>query len=172
MSVELRFIAPDLRRLDQVATEVLAVPLASDERPPRGAAGLVDWRLAGMLSRVLCSDFVTGTLGEVVLMPGRPKLGFDKILLFGVGAQSGFDEGVFEVVVGKMLSTLEGLKARTAVVDLPGRRFGGITAERAVDLLLAAVRIRPYHDLWTLIEPSESHKLLADQVLRERRRQK
>ena len=170
--MELRFIAPDLKRLDQIATEVLALPLASDERPPRGAAGLVDWRLAGLLSRVMFTEYITGELGEVVLVPGRPKLGFEKILLFGIGRESAFDEGVFETVVNKMLTALEGLKARTAVVDLPGRRLGVISAERAVDLLLGLSHARRDHDLWTLIEPLETHKLLGELLLRERRRQK
>jgi len=121
--VELRFTLPQLRKLDLAGTEVLVCGLAEGERPPKGVAGLVDWRLAGRLSRLVASGFVSGALGETLLVPGRPKLPFDKILLFGVGTARDFSELVFRAVVEKVLATLEGLKARTAVVELPGRHF-------------------------------------------------
>ena len=39
-SLDLKYVTPDLRRLDLFVGEVLVVPIATDERPPRGAAGL------------------------------------------------------------------------------------------------------------------------------------
>ena len=50
--MDLRFVSRDLRRLDLAATEVLLAPLAEDDRPPHGVAGLVDWRLAGRVSQL------------------------------------------------------------------------------------------------------------------------
>jgi hypothetical protein len=69
-----------------------------------------------------------------------------------------------------VLTTLEGLKARTAVVELPGRHFDGITPERAADILLEMAGGRPEHDAWTLIEPLEGQKVIAQQTILERRR--
>ena len=83
--MDLRFITPQQRRLDLAATEVLVAALASDERPPHGVAGLVDCRLAGRVSRLIQSGYATGELDEVLLIPGKPKLPFDKILFFGCG---------------------------------------------------------------------------------------
>jgi hypothetical protein len=168
--MELRFTLPNLRKLDLAGTEVLVCAFAEGERPPKGVAGLVDWRLVGRVSRLVASGFVSGTLGETLLVPGRPKLPFDKILLFGIGQARDFSELVFRAAVERILGTLEGLKARTAVVELPGRHFDGIAPERAADILLEMAGARPEHDAWTLVEPLEAQKIIAQQTILERRR--
>lgn len=168
--MDLRFIAPSLRKLDLSGTEVLVAGLAPGERPPRGVAGLCDWRLGGRLSRLIASGFATGALGEVLLLSGRPKLPFDKLLLFGVGAREDFSELVFRAVIERVLATLEGLRARTAVVELPGRHFDGISPERAADILLEMSGTRSEHDVWTLVESSEAQRTITQQTILERRR--
>ncbi|HMJ13688.1 MAG TPA: M17 family peptidase N-terminal domain-containing protein [Polyangiaceae bacterium] len=168
--MDLRFTTPQLRKLDQVGTEVLVATLAADERPPHGVAGLVDWRLAGRVSKLLASGFATGSLGEVLLIPGKPKLPFDKVVLFGSGSSSEFNEHVFRFVIDKVLSTLEGLRARTAVVELPGRHIGAISAERAADILLESAGGRPEHDVWTLVDSAEAQRAITQHMIQERRR--
>ncbi len=168
--MDLRFITPHLRKLDLAGTEVLVVCTAEDERPPRGVAGLVDWRLAGRISKLMEDEFVSGELGEVVLVPGKPKLPFDKVLLFGVGRKREIDERVFRHVVEKMLATMEGLRARSAVVQLPGRDGELIEPERAADVLLECAGGRPEHDVWTLVEPSEAQRTITQHMVQERRR--
>ncbi len=168
--MELRFVTLELRRLDEVASEVLACGVFADERPHHGAAGLVDWRLAGTVSRLVAREFVTGKRGEVVMLPLRPKLPFDKALLFGLGPRDGFDDDVFRDVTTHMLRTIEGLCARTAVVELPGRHRAAIDAERATDILLELAGGRPEHDVWTLIEPAEDQKRITARMSEQRRR--
>jgi hypothetical protein len=168
--VDLRFANPSLRRLDLFGTEVLVAALASDERPPHGLAGMVDWRLAGRLSRLIESGFATGKTGEVLLVPGKPKLPFDKIVLFGIGSVAEFDETVFRNIVEKMLMTLEGLRSRTAVVELPGRHLGVIAPERAADILLETAGNRREHDVWTLVETTEGQRAITQHLVQERRR--
>lgn len=168
--MDLRFTQPSLRKLDLAGTEVLVAGLASDERPPHGVAGLVDWRLAGRLSRLIASGFATGAVGEVLLMPGRPKLPFDKVLLFGIGPRLAFDEAVYREIVEKVLETLAGLRARTAVVELPGRHLDAVPAERAADILLEAAGGRREHDVWTLVEPPDAQRAITQHMVQERRR--
>ena len=168
--MDLRFIPPSLRKLDLSGTEVLVAGLVPGERPPRGVAGLCDYRWGGRLSDLVRSGFATGELGEVLLLSGRPKLPFDKVILFGVGARADFSELVFRNVVERVLTTLEGLRSRTAVVELPGRHFGGISPERAADILLEIAGARPEHDVWTLIESHEAQRTITQQTILERRR--
>ncbi|HLV21511.1 MAG TPA: M17 family peptidase N-terminal domain-containing protein [Polyangiaceae bacterium] len=168
--MDLRFIQPDLRRLDLSGTEVLVAPLTRDERPPRGLAGLIDWRLAGRVSALLLDGFASGELGEVLLVPGKPKLPFEKLVFFGIGSSSAFGEPVFRAIVEKMLRTLEGLCARTAVVQLPGRHFDAIAPERAADILLECAGGRQEHDVWTLVEPQEAQRAITAHMVQERRR--
>ncbi|MFO7180124.1 MAG: M17 family peptidase N-terminal domain-containing protein [Pseudomonadota bacterium] len=168
--MDLRFTQPSLRKLDLLATEVLVAALVEGERPPRGVAGLVDFRLAGRLSGLIASGFVTGRLGEVLLVPGRPKLPFDKIVFFGIGTVERYSEIVFRGVLERVLSTLEGLRARTAVVELPGRHVDAIAPERGADILLEMAATRPEHDVWTLVEPPEAQRIITQHMIQERRR--
>jgi hypothetical protein len=168
--LDLRFTTPELRKLDLLGTEVIVSTLASDERPPHGVTGLLDFRLAGRISRLIKSGFATGKVGEVVLVPGKPKLPFDKLLLFGIGKQTEFNDPVFRAVLDKMLRTLEGLRARSAVVELPGRHFDAISPERAADILLESAGGQKEHDVWTLIEPLEAQRAITQHMIQERRR--
>jgi hypothetical protein len=168
--VDLRFTLPSLRKLDLSGTEVLVAGLTSDERPPHGVAGLVDFRLCGRISRILKAGTASGRLGEVLLIPGKPKLPFDKVLLFGMGPFADYSELAFRAVLEKVLKTLEGLRARTAVVELPGRHRETIPAERAADILLEMAAARPEHDVWTLVEPAEAQRVILQHMIQERRR--
>lgn len=168
--MELRFSTPELRKLDLLGTEVIVSTLASDERPPHGVTGLLDFRLAGRISRLIENGFATGRVGEVLLVPGKPKLPFDKLLLFGIGKQTDFNDPVFRAVLDKMLRTLEGLRARSAVVELPGRHFDAISPERAADILLESAGGQREHDVWTLIEPLEAQRAITQHMIQERRR--
>jgi hypothetical protein len=104
------------------------------------------------------------------MLPLRPKLPFDKALLFGLGARASFTDGVFRDVTAHMLRAMEGLCARTAVVELPGRHRAAIDAERATDILLELAGGRPEHDVWTLIEPVEDQKRITARMGEQRRR--
>lgn len=168
--MDLRFTTPSLRKLDLLGTEVLVAAVAEDERPPLGVVGLVDWRLAGRISRLIESGFMTGARGEVVLVPGKPKLPFDKILLFGVGPRASLDEAGFRAILGQILGTLEGLRARTAVVELPGRHFSALPPEKASDLLLESAGQSREHDVWTLVESTEAQRVITQHMIQERRR--
>jgi hypothetical protein len=168
--VELRFITPELARLDEIDSEILACSVWSDARPSHGLAGLCDWRLAGRIAELERKSFVTGALGEVVLLPGKPRLSFDKLLLFGAGARDGFDEDSFRQVVLQMLETMEGLSARASVVELPGRHEGLIAAERAADILLDCAGRKPEHDVWTLVEDADGKQRIIQHMIEERRR--
>lgn len=168
--MELRFILPALRRLDLAATEVLVGSLTENERPVRGLAGLLDWRLKGRISSLLVDGFATGRLGEVLLIPGKPRLPFDKVILFGLGHSSAFGDRTFRVVVEHILSTLEGLKARSAVVELPGRHCEAIRPDEAASVLLELAADRADHDLWTLVESAEAQATITQQVILHRKR--
>ncbi len=168
--MDLRFTPPDLRRLDLAGTEVLVACLVEGERPPQGVPGLVDWRLAGRLSALIKKGFASGRVGEVLLIPGKPKLPFDKVVLFGTGKADGFSELVFSDVVARILNTLEGLHVRNAVVQLPGRHIGAIDAARAADLLLEQAAARSEHDIWTLLENADAQRSITQHMIQERRR--
>lgn len=168
--MELRFVSPDLDELDRVGMEVLAMALFSDERPPRGVAGLFDWRIAGRLSRLMQSGFATGELGEALMLPGKPAVPFDKVILFGAGRRAQFGDDIFSALTERMLATMEGLRTRAVVAQLPGRHNSAISPERAADILLDTSADKPEHDIWTLIEPPGAQKAITEHLIKKRRR--
>ena len=170
--MDIRFVPPDLRRLDTSKGEAMSLPLFSDERPLRGALGLADWRLSGLLSRLILRGRVTGAAGEKVLVPCRPKLPFDKLFLFGLGPRSDFTEETFERATRAMFDTLARARVRSSVWVLPGRPFELIAPERAMELFLriGGTDADAAHDEITLIEDQDAQKMMSPIVERERRR--
>lgn len=167
--MELRFVQPDLRRLDLLVSEVLAVPISEGDRPPRGTAGLLDYRLAGRISTVLADGTLEGHVGEKVFLAGRPKLPFDKLLLYGVGDLSLFNEQIYAGIVQDLLTTLEELNVRRAVVELPGRYDELISAQTAAEILLECAGENPLFDTWTLVDSAAAQRSVTTLLRRDRR---
>lgn len=168
--MDLRFVAPDLRRLDDLKSEALASAFFVDERPLQGALGLVDWRLCGRLSGLLRQGRVHGGAGEQVLVPTRPRLSFEKLFLFGLGSREAFDEAVFDAAVGRMLDTLTRARVRASTLVLPGRALRLIEAATAVERFLDVAVAHPDHDEVVLVEDPEAQKDMGPIVQRARRR--
>ncbi len=133
--IDLSFVAPDLRRLDEVSAEVVACGVFRDVRPFGGLAGLLDWRLAGRLSRLAKQGFLVGDVGEVVFLPARPRLPFEKLLAFGLGPRASFGEAACRQVLTRVLDSLDGLVVKTALVELPGRSTNAIEVEAVAEIL-------------------------------------
>jgi hypothetical protein len=172
--MELRFIPRDLKKLDQASAEVLVAAVMQDERPPRGVAGMVDWRLCGQLSRLIKSGFFNAEFGETLILPSKPALPFDKVLFIGCGLRADFDERAYLAALTKVISVLQGLKAGQALVELPGRHLNVIASARALDLLLELVSQESgaeqnLRSVWTLIDVPEVQKVLSERRMRERR---
>lgn len=168
--MDLRFTSPELHALDQLSTEILVACIFEDEKPPHGVAGLVDWRLAGSISRVIRRGFFTGKPGEVLMLPSKPRLNFDKVLLFGLGPVASFGETQYRACIEHILKTLHDLRARSAVAELPGRHLDAISPERATDLLLEAVGTSREHDAWTLTETPDAQRAIQRHLQQGRRR--
>jgi hypothetical protein len=168
--VEIRFVPPELRRLDDAGAELCCCAIWSDERPVRGFAGLIDWRLAGRLSTLLRAGFLTGDAGETLLVPGKPYLPFEKILVVGLGAMESFGEERFRDAILHIARALEGLRVRRAVVELPGRGTDRVDPKSAITWTLECVGDSPEHDAWWLVEPAASQKLIEERAADERRR--
>ena len=135
--LDLRFVAPDLRRLDEAGSEVVVCGVWKDGRPFTGLAGLLDWRLAGRLSRLAKQGFLVGEVGEVLVFPSRPRLPFDKLLVAGLGPRASFGDATFRTVLRRIVDSLDGLSVKKAVIELPGRGVATpVSAERAAEILL------------------------------------
>ena len=162
--MDIRFLPPDLRRLDEANVEVCACTIWRDVRPVRGLAGLADWRLGGRVSALLASGFMGGDAGEVLLLQGKPHLPFEKVLVVGAGPRGAFGADVFRDVLLRIVQALTGLRIRRAVVELPGRADGLVDPEQAIGLLLDCLGPATDHDAWWLLEDAASEKRAEERV--------
>jgi len=137
--VEVGFVERNLRALDLVTADIVVGALCEDERPPRGLAGLVDWRLGGRLSVECQRGFLTGVRGEKFLLPARPRLPFEKALIVGLGRRESVDEDTLKASLELVLDTLESLRVRRAAAEFPGRHLGAVPMARAMELLWSAL---------------------------------
>ncbi|MBX3229248.1 MAG: leucyl aminopeptidase [Labilithrix sp.] len=169
MIVDLRFVAPDLRRLDETSAELIACGVYRDTRPLNGLAGLVDWRLAGRLSKLAKQGFLLGEVGEILAVPVRPRLPFDKLLVAGLGPRASFGDATFKKVLDRMITSVAGLHAKKAILELPGRGDGAITAERAADVLLDLIG-DDERDVLTFVEDTTGKERIERRA-HERRRE-
>lgn len=167
---ELAFVAPDLRRLDGVESEVLALPFFSDLRPLRGAAGLVDWRLCGFLSKLLIRGRIDGAPGELTLLPSGDRLGVEKVLLVGLGTSESFTPQRFDDTLRRILETATRARMRSCVLELPGRSTGAIRAADAMERFLRIVRDFDELDELLIVEGQMAQRAMEPVLERERRR--
>ncbi|MCA9536688.1 MAG: hypothetical protein KC593_23560 [Myxococcales bacterium] len=167
--MDIAFVAPDLRRLDKIRHEALAAALFEGEWPLRGALGLLDWRLAGRVSRMIQQGIATGERGESLLIPGESKVAFDKLFLRGAGAAKDFDAQAFDEALEAMLDTLTRAGVRSSALVLPGRALGLITPAAAMERFLAVVATHPEHDEISLVEGADAQRAMEPVLLRARR---
>jgi hypothetical protein len=168
--VDVAFVSPDPRRLDDLRSEALLLPAYEDERPLRGVAGWVDWRMCGQLSRLVLRGRITGRLGETVLLPGRPKVSFDKVFVFGAGATDTLDAGRTEALVRRMLHAAARARVRVPTMVLPGRHPHRLQATDAIAAFLAATTEQAPLDDVVLVEDGEAQRAMEPVIERERRR--
>ena len=88
MPSTIHVVPATLRSLDDQASDVLVPTAFADERPLAGLAGLVDWRLRGVLSDWLRNGFATGHVNERVLYPTQGRLNQRFVLMMGLGAKT------------------------------------------------------------------------------------
>lgn len=108
----------------------------ADERPLRGLAALVDWRLAGALSRLLREGFCTGERAELVLLPGRSDLPTDRIVLVGLGPRADLDLDAAQAAATEAVAMALRLQPRDVLFALPA---GGDDRELSEALVTGVV---------------------------------
>jgi hypothetical protein len=129
--------------IDRLAVDTTCVALCADERPFAGAAGLVDWRLCGRLSRLVLAGDLTGQLGEKLLVHAGGRIAAGRLLVVGGGRAASFHAPQVGVVLRETFDALRKMNAPTAAMTLPGAAATALDPTAVVDQLiesLAALR--------------------------------
>lgn len=87
---------------DRMDGEVVVALFFEDDRPLRGAAALLDWRLNGHLTRLLLEQRTAGALGDTVICANNGKLESDWALLVGGGTRQRLSRAIWERLVKRL----------------------------------------------------------------------
>jgi len=147
-----QFIPARLRDLDAEPGDLLVASLFSDDRPPVGLAGLVDWRMDGLISRIrvttdspdlgnphyrgLALGPFNADRGEKLLFPPGQTLPFFMVLILGLGKRLEFTSQSYRETVKLILETAASMKVGQLTVQLPGWAAAGLPGRRACDIFL------------------------------------
>lgn len=104
--------------VERSRADVVAVPLFAGERPLRGEAGRVDWRLCGKLSALVAEGRLDGQMGDAVLIATFGGLRARLLLVLGAGPRSDFDGRVFEALGRDAARRALALRAATLVLPV------------------------------------------------------
>jgi hypothetical protein len=157
------FLPVDLQRWDRgPGGDALVIPVWSDVRPLRGAAGLLDWRLCGKLSQMLRDGRLTGAVGEKLLL-ATARIPWQRVLAMGVGESIAFDEDAFAEAISCGLEALRRLGLHSIAIAFPGRDIDLVRPERAMRGFLAALarseqHAGPWLERLTVIDAAPSAK--------------
>lgn len=106
-----------------------------DERPLRGLAGYVDWRLCGGLSRILKEGRFVGASGDALLFPSAGRIPSYRIFCFGAGPRAGFSKGAFSLLVRRAGQALSKAGVKSVALALPAPE--GVDAVELARVFLA-----------------------------------
>lgn len=106
--------------IDTLKNDVLTLGFFSDERPPRGYCGLVDWRLNGIISTLMAKGRIGGTFMEKVLISSNGRIPPSKVLLIGLGDLVHLTYETLYTAGMTISKTLSDMACREIVFDIPG----------------------------------------------------
>jgi hypothetical protein len=109
--------------LDRLAdADAACVFVCEDDRPLHGLGGLVDWRLCGMLSRVLKEGRFVGAIGDTLLVPGAGRVKSARIFCIGVGPRSDLNLHALGRVMRRAADVLSMARSRCFLTELPASK--------------------------------------------------
>jgi len=106
--------------IDRLTSDVLTLGFFSDERPPRGYCGFADWRLNGVISRLMAKGKIGGTFLEKVLIQAGRRIPCEKVLLIGLGDAANLTYEKLYAAGQNVSKTLKAIHCNDFVFDIPG----------------------------------------------------
>jgi hypothetical protein len=131
MQITLSTDAPDLPK-----HKCLVLGIFSDEKPPSGICGFIDWRLNGMISREIKRGRITGDFMEKILIPFPRRIGTEKLFLFGMGKLSDTNYDRIYTAAHHIASTVDTMLINNFSFDLPGEGRSDLSIAGIVEAMI------------------------------------
>ena len=125
--------------IDLQECDVLVSGFFKDERPLKGSAGLIDWRLNGALSRLLAERKLTGDWEETTLIPSQGRIMPRMILLLGLGEVREYSSLRARELCVQLLETLKNLDALKVCLSLPYEESYNVDCGKLAEVLIEGI---------------------------------
>jgi hypothetical protein len=125
--------------VDVQECDVLVTGFFRDERPLSGSTGLIDWRLNGMLSRLLAEGKLTGHWKETTLIPSQGRVMPRMILLLGLGEVREYSYLRVRELSAHLLETLKKLDALDVCLSLPYEESHNVDCGKLAEVLIEGI---------------------------------
>ena len=108
---------------DRLPGEALVVPLFEDQRPLAGPVAVVDWRLDGVLTRMILAGELSGRSGERLAVQTNAKFAAPWVLLAGGGPWRVLDRAAYLQLIERLLKTAAKAGVKEVALCLPPAQF-------------------------------------------------
>jgi hypothetical protein len=124
---------------DALDHETLILGFFSDERPPRGYCGLVDWRLNGMISNEIAGGRISGGFLEKLAVAFPKRILVSRLLLFGLGPLSELTYDRLYNAGYEMAVTVSGIGATDIAFPIPAAGRGPLQISGMTEALFTGI---------------------------------
>lgn len=129
----------DVRDISEIPCSLFGLWHFSDEKPLKGIAGLLDWRLDAKISRLMLSGRIQGDWGEKVMLGSLGELPGRELIIVGLGPLGEFHPDRMQEAGRIMVDTAVRLNRETICMALPGNGMESLdTAVVAENVLYGA----------------------------------
>jgi hypothetical protein len=111
------------RFLDQLWCQAIVVFLFEDISLQKEYLLRINRALAGSLTPLIDSHFITGKKGDLILIAPQQRIKAEKLLFVGLGPVSGYSVRILPSIAEKLASSLDGLHVHEFCIMVP--RFDG-----------------------------------------------
>ena len=131
MQVILSTESPDLP-----GHKCLALGIFSDERPPRGICGFIDWRLNGFISGEMKQGRISGKFMEKIVIPFPGRMGTEILFLFGLGPVAKFNYKRIYTSAYQIAGAVDDMLLNDFAFDLHGENRSALTTAGIVETMI------------------------------------
>jgi hypothetical protein len=152
-------VAADLPALDSVCDDAMVALIYADEKPPRGLAGLIDWRTDAAISRMAAGGRINGEYGECVLFSTNNRTACGFILFFGLGRKRELTLERLRNAAAIVGSKLHKANVKRFALGLPPADEDRIAWPEALAIFLGAIaEAGPWESVTIIDDPDKVKK--------------
>lgn len=129
--------------IDRQECSLVEAGFFEDERPLKGAAGLLDWRLNGAISREIISGRIMGRFKETIIIPSNRRIQSPKILLIGLGSAAHISYPRLREISAHLLQTLLKINILDFCCAIPHSKPYPLECSKAVEVWIEGLADSP-----------------------------